>query len=118
MKTHSISKTTTVILLCAFVFACANKIPEDALGVIVGSKQRSAYEAGQIAGAIVIGALFGVRTSVDKEQKIRASLVTRPSGKRGKRITVRITFQCMVWNTDGQVSRTEPCGLSFRRCRI
>ncbi len=81
---------------------------ETKLGVIVGSKQRSAYEAGQIAGAIVMGALFGVRTSVDKEQKIRASLVTRPSGKRGKRITVRITFQCMVWNTDGQVSKVEP----------
>ncbi len=155
MNKHSISRTTIAVLLCAFLSACASKIPEDALkltqdslerrqlqsrvydtkdeaailaasaavlqdlgfnldesetrlGVIVSSKRRGAMEAGQIAGAIVMGALFGVRMSVDKEQKIRASLVTRPSGKRGKRMTVRITFQRMVWDTEGKISRVEP----------
>ncbi len=81
---------------------------ETRLGVIVGSKRRGAMEAGQVAGAIAMGVIFGVRMSVDKEQKIRASLVTRPSGKRGERMTVRVTFQRMVWNTEGKISKVEP----------
>ena len=81
---------------------------ETRLGVIVGSKRRDAMEAGQVAGAIVMAVIFGASMSVDKEQKIRASLVTRPSGERGKRMTVRVTFQRMIWNTEGKVSRVEP----------
>ena len=39
--------------------------------------------------------------------RIRASLVTAPSGEGGGRIAVRITFQRIVWNTDGDISRRE-----------
>ncbi len=78
---------------------------ETKLGVIVGSKNRDATEAGQIAGAIIVGILFGVVPPTDKEQKIRASLVSKPIDD--KNTSVRITFQRIVWNNQGLVSRTE-----------
>ena len=72
---------------------------ETGLGVIVGSKDRDATEAGQI----VLSVFFG--GPIDKNQKIRASLVTHPAGK--KTIKLRVTFQRIVWNTEGQVSKTQ-----------
>jgi hypothetical protein len=44
---------------------------------------------------------------VDKEQKMRASVVTRPIGDQEKYIAVRVTFQRIVWNTQGQVTKSE-----------
>lgn len=78
---------------------------ETDLGVIVGSKDRDATEAGQIAAAVTVAVLFGVHMPVDETQKIRASLVTRRAG--AERMSVRVTFQRLVWNTDGQVSKAE-----------
>jgi hypothetical protein len=78
---------------------------ETELGVIVASKDRSAVEAGQVAGQVAMALLFGVYTPVDKNQKIRASLVTRPLTP--ERSAVRVTFQRMVWNDQGQVSKAE-----------
>jgi len=75
------------------------------LGVIVGSKDRDATEAGQVVGAILIAALGGGTVPIDKDQKIRASLITHPSGKKTTKL--RVTFQRIVWNTQGQVSKTE-----------
>jgi hypothetical protein len=77
---------------------------ETPLGVIVGSKDRDAVEAGQVAGAVMVAVLFGVSMPIDKNQKIRASLVTRPTDKK---TNLRVTFQRIIWNTQGQVSRTE-----------
>lgn len=78
---------------------------ETGLGVIVASKDRDATEAGQVAGAVMMAVLFGVNTPVDKNQKIRVSLITRPAGKN--KTNLRATFQRIIWNTQGQVSRTE-----------
>ncbi len=78
---------------------------ETSLGVIVGSKDRDATEAGQVAGAVVIALLGGGAVPIDREQKIRASLITRPNGK--KRTNLRITLQRIVWNTQGEISKTE-----------
>jgi hypothetical protein len=77
---------------------------ETKLGVIVGSKDRDAVEAGQVAGAVMMALLFRVDMSVDKNQKIRVSLITRPTGHK---TNLRVTFQRIVWNTRGQVSKTE-----------
>ena len=44
--------------------------------------------------------------SVEKEQKIRASVVTCPSADR-KAIDVRVTFQRLVWDDQGQLSKLE-----------
>lgn len=81
---------------------------ETDLGVIVGSKDRDATEAGQVAGAVVVALLFGVVPSIDDEQKIRVSLVTRPRSDNAEQTAVRVTFQRVVWNTQGQVSKSEP----------
>lgn len=78
---------------------------ETALGVIVGSKDRDATETGQVVGAIFMAVMFGASVPIDKNQKIRASLVTKKSGK--SKTSLRVTFQRIVWDTQGNVSRTE-----------
>jgi len=80
---------------------------ETRLGVVVGSKDRDATEAGQVAGAIVMAVLFGAATPIDKRQKLRASVVTRPLGDNRENITVRVTFQRIVWDTRDRVSKAE-----------
>ncbi len=80
---------------------------ETKLGVIVGSKTRSAVNAGQVVFAIIIAGLGGGTMPIDKVQKMRASLVTRPIGDTGDSTAVRITFQRIVWNDRGQISRQE-----------
>ncbi len=80
---------------------------ETKLGVIVGSKTRSAVNAGQVVFAIIIAGLGGGAMPIDKAQKMRASLVTRPVGDSGDSTAVRITFQRIVWNTRGQITTAE-----------
>lgn len=80
---------------------------ETELGVIVASKDRSAVEAGQVIGAVLL-AFLGVPTPIDKNQKIRASLVTRPAGEDKASTLVRVTFQRIVWDTQGRITKTEP----------
>jgi len=101
------------------------------LGVIVASKSRDATDGGQVAGAILLGVLFGAAAvNYDKTQKIRASLVTKPAAikdpihvlvatKAGKQIKfdqpveasngfiVRVTFQRLVWNQRGVMTKIE-----------
>lgn len=84
---------------------------ETRLGLVVASKERSAYSASQITMAI-IAAAFGVSESVDKRQKIRVSLVVRPTDNDAqpadaRTFYVRITFQRIIWNTAGQVTHVE-----------
>ena len=85
---------------------------ETKLGVIVCSKKRSAKSVGQIVGSVLLALFTGVYTPVDKEQLIRASLVTKPLYKDDHetskcRTAVRITFQRIVVNTEGQITRRE-----------
>jgi hypothetical protein len=79
---------------------------ESRLGVLVASKDRDATDPMQITGVIIIGALGGGGDiPVDRNQKIRASLVTRVLSPRES--IVRVTFQRTVWNDHGGVSRAE-----------
>ena len=78
---------------------------ETSLGVIVGSKDRDATEAGQVVGAVFMAVMFGADMAIDENQKIRAALVTHPAGKGQTKL--RVTFQRIVWNTHGQVSKTQ-----------
>ncbi|WP_206045372.1 hypothetical protein [Oceanicoccus sagamiensis] len=82
---------------------------ETDLGLIVGEKMRDATDAGQVAGAIVLALLTGAATPVDKEQKIKFSLVTAPESmsQNSERWSVRLTIQRKVWNTQNQLSRIE-----------
>lgn len=79
---------------------------ETKLGIIVASKDRDATDGGQVALAIFVALLGGGNMPVDSNQKLRASVVTAPS-LEGKSINVRVTFQRIVWNTQGLVTKSE-----------
>jgi hypothetical protein len=80
---------------------------ETGLGLITASKERSAVNAGQQVAAVLVAVLIGVYTPTDKNQRMRACVVTRPLGENGDYIAVRVTFQRVVWNTQGQVTTCE-----------
>lgn len=80
---------------------------ETKLGVITSSKMRSAVNAGQQVAAVFVALLGGGYMPTDKEQKMRASVITRPAGEHGEYIAVRVTFQRIVWNTQSQVTVSE-----------
>lgn len=80
---------------------------ETDLGVIVASKERDATEADQVAASILLAALTGVAMAWDDQQKIRAAVITRKLEDRDG-YAVRLTMQRIVWDTQGQVSQTEP----------
>jgi hypothetical protein len=80
---------------------------ETELGFILGSKDRDAKNAGQIAGAILLAALTGAYMPTDDHQKMRACVLTHPAGENNQRIAARVTFQRIVWNTQGQISTRE-----------
>ena len=80
---------------------------ESGFGLIVASKQRDATEVGQIVVAIFFAALTGAWMPTDDKQLMRASVVTRPIGDDEQQTAVRVTFQRIVWNTEGRVSHAE-----------
>ena len=80
---------------------------ETDLGLIVGSKERDATDAGQVILAAVAAGISGGPAMYDTKQKIRVSLVSCPIGEGGERIAVRVTFQRIVWNNYGQVTRLD-----------
>ncbi|MCS6877086.1 MAG: hypothetical protein RMJ04_13380 [Geminicoccaceae bacterium] len=77
------------------------------LGVVVGSKERTAVEAGQVAASIAFAILFGVPLPIDKDQTIRCSVVTQKLTGDRSGTAVRVTFQRVVRNTQGQISKIE-----------
>jgi len=80
---------------------------ETKVGLIVASKDRSAVNAGQVTGAIALTVLFGGPCTFDQKQKIRASVVTHPAYEGKYRIAVRVTFQRVVWDNYGQITKLE-----------
>ena len=80
---------------------------ETDLGLIVASKERDATEAAQVVLAAIVAAMSGGPAMYDTKQKIRVSLVSGQAGENGERISVRVTFQRIVWNNYGEVSRLE-----------
>jgi len=80
---------------------------ETKLGVIVGSKDRSAVSAGQVVASIFVALLTGAAMPVDKNQKMRACVVSKPIGEEKKTIAVRVTFQRIVWDTQGKITKRE-----------
>ena len=92
---------------------------ESKLGIIVGSKQRSALNITQAVGVIFLAALAGASPPpIDKEQSIRISLVVRPlkiktikenrnPSSKKEPVVVRVTFQRIVWNTANQITKRQ-----------
>jgi hypothetical protein len=81
---------------------------ETDLGLIVGSKERGAMQVDQVAAALAVALLGGGAMPIDKNQKLRVSLVVRPTPDGdGNTHFVRVTFQRIVWNTENEISRIE-----------
>ncbi len=76
------------------------------VGLLVAAKNRTAVEGGQVAGQILAALLLGVHVPIDKEQRIRVSVVTIPSSVE-RAIDVRVTFQRLVWNDSGVLHKLE-----------
>lgn len=79
-------------------------------GVLAGSKDRDATEAGEVAGQIALSiglALLGVHYNPtwDQDQVIRATVVTRPL--EGDATRMRVSFERIVTRNNG-LSRAEP----------
>jgi len=86
---------------------------ETELGLVVASKNRDAIDVGQVAlatTAVALAALTGTYSNafdyIDKEQKIRVSVVSKLNAE-GNKIIIRVTFQRIVWNNVGNISRME-----------
>ncbi|MFQ5914330.1 MAG: hypothetical protein ACE5JS_14210 [Nitrospinota bacterium] len=79
---------------------------ETRLGVIVASKDRSAVSGKQVAVKVFF-ALLGANLPIDRHQRMRAAVVTRPVGEEGKGTAVRVTFQRIVWNEQRQITKRE-----------
>jgi len=79
-------------------------------GVVVCSRDRDVTETAQVILSValeILSILAGNPTSVpyDKTQKVMASLVTTPVDNQ--RTAVRITFQHLIWDSDGHIKRKE-----------
>jgi hypothetical protein len=80
---------------------------EAALGVIVASKHRSAGEPVKATLAWLLDVFIDIEIEVDKEQRIRVSLVTRPVADVEQAFLVRVTFQRIVWNTENKITERQ-----------
>ena len=76
-------------------------------GVVTASKTVDATNKAQMAGAILLAVLGGGNVSVDSQQQIKVSFVTLPSKNNKSGYLARATFQRIVINTEGQVTRAE-----------
>ena len=80
---------------------------EAKLGVIQGSKDRDATEAGQVVGSIIFAIIFGAALPIKKKKKMLASIVVSPAPSQDKANLVRVTFSRLVWNTENTISKAE-----------
>lgn len=82
------------------------------IGLIMGSKDRSAIEAAQVAGQILLALLAGAagsrqhRVIMDRDQRIRIAVVVRRAPNQPS-LVARATMQRVVVNTENQMSRIE-----------
>ena len=80
---------------------------ETELGLIVASKRQSVSNPGTETMLQMLKLFADIEIPVDKEQRIRASLVSRPVPDATQQFFVRVTFQRVVWNTENDISKRE-----------
>ena len=78
---------------------------EAPLGLIVASKQRSALKPGEAFIKGILDLVLDLESEIDHEQRIRASLVSKPLANNS--FHVRVTFQRIVWTTENEISKRE-----------
>jgi len=110
LETRKYETTDEMMLLSAGVGVLQDmgytlEATEKSVGLITASKMADATNGAQVALAI-LAAFGGNSQPIDKEQKIRVTFVTHPSSDKGS-FLARITFQRIVWNTLGKVTKAE-----------
>ncbi|HKB59488.1 MAG TPA: hypothetical protein VKC56_05510 [Gallionellaceae bacterium] len=80
---------------------------EKSLGLVTASKTVDARSNAQMAGAVAVILLGGNPPPIDRAQTIRVSLVTTPSQLKKGEFIARVTFQRIIINSEGNVSRVE-----------
>jgi len=80
---------------------------EAELGLVVASKRRDVYNRAVGTITNLLDIFVDIEIAIDKEQRIRASLVTWPDQDNERVSFVRVTFQRVAWNTENEVSRRE-----------
>lgn len=78
---------------------------ETKLGFVAASKKADATNAGQIFLLYFFGGA-NAAANADSSQVVKVSVITKPS-LDGKKIAVRVTFQRIIWNMNGQINRVE-----------
>ena len=78
---------------------------ETKLGFVAASKKADATNTGQVFLLAFLGGANAV-ANADSSQVVKASVITKPSID-GKKTAVRVTFQRIVWNMNGQINRVE-----------
>lgn len=76
-------------------------------GVVTASKKADATDGGQVVAAVFLALLGGGAVAIDSVQNIRVSFVTLPSKLDRNGYLARVTFQRIIWNTQGMVSKAE-----------
>ena len=79
---------------------------EKKLGLVTGSKEADATDTGQVVAAVLLTVLSGKAVHYDDKQHITVSVVTIPA-KNNNGFYARATFQKIVWNTQGIVTKAE-----------
>jgi len=77
------------------------------LGLIVASKRQSAGDPSVERFMQLLEIFADVEIAVDKEQRIRASLVSWPRRGVDNEYIVRVTFQRVVWNTENDITKRQ-----------
>lgn len=87
---------------------------EKELGLIAASKVVTANDDDDKEVALAINKAFWLWSwmwsddgAVDDEQRIKVSLVTMPSSNKKNAYIARVSFQRIVWNTNGNVASAE-----------
>jgi hypothetical protein len=77
------------------------------LGLIVASKRQSASDPGVSQVMKLLEIFADIEITVDRDQRIRVSLVSWPVPGADEEHFVRVTFQRVVWNTENDISKRE-----------
>lgn len=83
---------------------------ETELGLIVASKRQSASNEGVEEFMQLLKIFADVEITVDRDQRIRASLVSSPVPNKDDEFYIRVTFQRIVWDTENGISKRQTLG--------
>jgi hypothetical protein len=80
------------------------------LGLLVAWKERSAIQPAEVTISIILAILAQTDPIYSERQRMRVCLVTTPQTATVPGVSVRVTFQRIVYNNKGGVAKREALG--------